>query len=154
MRIESQRQQWPHRTAAMFCQVQVLAALRKTAFTSDEDWKEDQYGGRICRLENGHDLYCTTVKSRPEKGWQWGIYDNTQENPEKRAYAIAQGGQSWGGFDDDKARQGDHLPTFEHARQQAENHYQKMFPMGTSTGTHDSGMDYSDLNSLMRDQGM
>lgn len=44
----------------------------------------------------------------------------------------------------------DHIPTLEDAKAQAQAHYQKMFPIGTNTGGHDSGVDYGDLNSYMR----
>ena len=42
----------------------------------------------------------------------------------------------------------DHIPSLGHAKQQAEEAYQKMFPLGTNTGGHESGNDYSDLNSF------
>ena len=35
------------------------------------------------------------------------------------------------------------------AKQLAEEHYQRLFPLGTDTGRHDSGVDYSDLNKFM-----
>lgn len=98
-------------------------------------------------MENGHELYCTTIKSKPEDGWQWGIYDNNQEDPNDRAYPIYRGGQNWGRPEKDEPN--DHLPTLEHAHRQAEDHYQKLFPVGTDTGSHDSGVDYSDLNKFM-----
>jgi hypothetical protein len=44
----------------------------------------------------------------------------------------------------------DHIPTLDDAKAQAQEHYQGMFPIGTNTGGHDSGLDYSDLNSYMR----
>ena len=34
------------------------------------------------------------------------------------------------------------------AQRDAEEHYKRLFPMGTNTGGHDSGVDYSDLNSF------
>lgn len=40
-------------------------------------------------------------------------------------------------------------PTREHAIAAAERAYQWLFPLGTDTGGHDSGVDYSDLNKFM-----
>lgn len=124
---------------------------RRVSFTSDGDWKPDRFGqARECRLENGHVLYCTPIRNQPEDGWQWGIYDNNQEDPNKRACAIAQGGRNWGGFT--KSDPHDHLPTFEHARQQVEEYYQRMFPLGASgAGGRDSGVDYDDIMRNYRD---
>lgn len=135
---------------------QATAALRRVAFTGDSDWKIDQWGNHECRLENGHVLYCTQVKSRPEVGWQWGIYDRNHPDPEVRASAVRKGGQRWGGDTPDDPQ--DHLPTAEHARRQAEQEYQKMFPLGTSTGGHksqigDSGVDYEKLINPRDDLG-
>ena len=44
----------------------------------------------------------------------------------------------------------DHIHTLDDAKAQAQSHYEGMFPIGTNTGSHDSGTDYSDLNSYMR----
>lgn len=44
-------------------------------------------------------------------------------------------------------------PTREHAIRAVEKKYRQMFPIGTDTGPHDSGVDYSDINQIMRDQG-
>jgi hypothetical protein len=40
-------------------------------------------------------------------------------------------------------------PTREHAIRAVEKKYRQMFPIGTDTGKHDSGVDYSDLNKFM-----
>jgi hypothetical protein len=44
-------------------------------------------------------------------------------------------------------------PSREHAMRAIEKRYREKFPIGTSTGGHDSGVDYSDINQIMRDQG-
>lgn len=36
----------------------------------------------------------------------------------------------------------------EEAKSGIENKYKELYPIGTNTGTHDSGVDYSDLNSF------
>jgi hypothetical protein len=41
-----------------------------------------------------------------------------------------------------------HWPSREHAMEAAEAAYQQKFPIGSDTGPHDSGVDYSDLNSF------
>lgn len=132
------------------------AALRRVAFTNDQDWQTDQWGNHECRLENGHVLYCTQIKSRPEMGWQWGIYDRNHPDPEVRANAVRAGGQHWGDSTLDGPR--DHLPTAEHAKRQAEEHYKAMYPLGTDTGGHkspigDSGLDYESLINPRDDLG-
>lgn len=43
------------------------------------------------------------------------------------------------------------IATREEAQREAEEHYQKMFPIGTSTGFHDSGVDYDDIMKNYRD---
>jgi hypothetical protein len=40
-------------------------------------------------------------------------------------------------------------PTLEKAIRAVEQRYRKMFPLGTNTGPHDSGVDYSDLSKFM-----
>lgn len=40
-------------------------------------------------------------------------------------------------------------PTREHAMRAVEERYRQKFPIGTNTGPHDSGVDYSDLNKFM-----
>jgi hypothetical protein len=41
------------------------------------------------------------------------------------------------------------IDSLDEAKRQAQNYYHKMFPLGTNTGPHDSGVDYSDLNGFM-----
>lgn len=130
-----------------------MAKFRKIAFVHDSDWELNKWGTSFeSRLENGHVLFVTgPPRDRPEMGWQWGIYDKNHPDPDIRAYPVRKGGQLWGGESPDDPS--DHLPTAEHAKRQAIKNYKQMFPMGTDTGTHDSGVDYSDLNKIMREQG-
>jgi hypothetical protein len=57
------------------------------------------------------------------------------------------GGSRWKGLPGAAATE--HLPTREHAQAQAEEVYRRLHPIGTNTGGHDSGTDYSDLNKFM-----
>jgi hypothetical protein len=62
-------------------------------------------------------------------------------------HLAGNGGDGPRGEDDPWHR--DYIPTLEDAKAEAEEHYKKMFPLGTNTGKHDSGVDYSDLNKFM-----
>lgn len=113
-----------------------------------------------------------------KEGWQWAINDpsrsseygtfpnddhagdwsNYDGSPPQISTWLACGGVG-AASDADLSRKhrkldlevahADHIPTLEHAKAQAQNHYQNMFPIGTNTGSHDSGTDYSDLNKFM-----
>jgi len=135
-------------------QVQMLAAWRRTAF----DWKPD-YGSKTigterlrAALENGHSL---AIQDHGEYGWNWSMFapaghmeDEAGGPPIPIRELVTGGGSRWKGVPGSYYST-DHLPTKEHARQQAEEAYQKMYPIGTNTGPHDSGVDYSDLNKFM-----
>lgn len=142
------------------------AAMRLIAFA---DWKnhydgDDWMGGYLtfhkARLENGHELHAWRYEN-PEagQGWNWGVVDPEQPKPEHE-YSLpgefkylAKAGED-AKYDDRQTGgsliHGDQIDSFDEAKQQAQKHYQKIFPIGTDTGFHDSGVDYSDLNSYMR----
>ena len=101
----------------------------------------------IAPLENGHQLM---VRRFSEPGTQWssGPWDywihgvSTQPHlknyhPSDDSYKIL--GHGFKG-----------LPSKEHAMQAAEQAYRRLVPLGTHTGPHDSGVDYSDINGIMR----
>lgn len=131
-------------------------------------------------LENGHELHAWRYTGHPDdkQGWQWAISDpsraseygkfpgeghadwsNYNGSPPQISTWLAAGGYG-AAADANLARrhqgidfevpQAGHINTLEEAQQQAQEHYQRLFPIGTSTGGHDSGLDYSDLNSYMR----
>lgn len=87
------------------------------------------------RLENGHRLHIssgTWGSNRRPWRWHWGIYD-ADDN-----YITGSGEHDPPG----------HSP--EEARSSAEEKYKELFPVGkANTGTHDSGVDYSNLNKFM-----
>lgn len=130
-------------------QAQLLAAWRKVAF----DWKPDPAASASTEryraaLENGHVL---AIQNHGEHGWNWTLFapaghleDAHGGPPTPITQLVTGGGTRWEGLPGFYST--DHLPTREHARQQAEEAYQKLYPIGTDTGSHDSGVDYSDLN--------
>lgn len=146
------------------------AAVRSTAGWAD--WRQVDTSGpcpicpwnhpdtirHVAPLENGHELHAWSYDDdggTPEDyGWSWAVVDPSKYPAEPNKYSghvdpehhLLTGG-------DDGSDDGDYIPTLDEAKSRAEAAYQKHVPLGTDTGTHDSGVDYSDLNQLMRDQG-
>jgi hypothetical protein len=52
-------------------------------------------------------------------------------------------------YEEDSPLRAKAYPTKEHAMRAIEKRYREKFPIGTNTGPHDSGVDYSDLNKFM-----
>jgi len=111
--------------------------------------------GHHARLENGHTLSVHQDRSKPHEGWSWGltvpkgiITDADGSNPQEMRELVTGGGKNWEKIHGAYASH--HLPSREHAIRQAQEAYQTLYPMGTNTGGHDSGNDYSDLNSYMK----
>lgn len=150
-----------------------MAKMRHTAGWADWQEVDPEEPCRVCpwthperllhraRLENGHELHAwswdDTVtgigKNGPDEyGWSWAIVDPSKYPAKRSKYEHHQdahlAGDGGDGGDYDDPGHTDYIPTLEQAKQQAEQHYQKMFPIGTDTGPHDSGVDYSDLNSF------
>jgi hypothetical protein len=122
----------------------------------------------VAPLENGHELHAWSYDDSrwPEMGsnggpsdygWSWAIVNpskypdepdkyNDHQDPEH--FLAGDGGDS-GDFDD--PNHNDFIPTLEQAKKQAEQHYQRIFPLGTDTGKHDSGVDYDDIMRNYRD---
>ena len=135
MRIQSQRETY---------------AFRIQAF----DWKtREQYAGYgpgagfyEAPMENGHTLQVSSG--------QWGGFDPAHMffdyhimDPEGQTLAY----RGFPATDNYPPTEGTHPPrmrTVDEAKKAAEEHYKKLFPIGTDTGPHDSGVDYSDLNSF------
>ena len=100
----------------------------------------------FAHLENGHQLGVFTSTPRdPDEGWDWYLWHGPKDERGNRE--VIGGGRGWDG--DDRAHSTDRIPTADDARAAAEDAYSKMFPIGTDTGPHDSGVDYSDLNKFM-----
>lgn len=111
--------------------------------------------GHHARLENGHTLSVHQDRSKPHEGWSWGLTvpmgtltDADGGNPQQMLNLVTGGGKNWEKINGAYAT--DHLPSREHAIHQAQEAYKQLYPMGTNTGGHDSGNDYSDLNSYMK----
>lgn len=51
-------------------------------------------------------------------------------------------------YEEDSPLRAKAYPTREQAMRAVEKKYREMFPLGTDTGPHDSGIDYSDLNKF------
>lgn len=132
----------------------LMAKFRHLRTAGWADWKPTApsvHGGERYRaaLENGHVL---TMDNDPKYGWQWALFEPSGTMTADDGVPVpvtdlrTGGGSRWKGLPGATATE--HLPTREHARQQAEEAYQKLYPIGTNTGKHDSGVDYSDLNSF------
>lgn len=128
-------------------QIEMLSPWRVAAFVFP--WRESEaYPGKgfFADLENGHKLSVLPPHPRdPSRGWDWYLWHG-QKN-EHGEHPVTGGGQGW--RNDSRAHSTDHLPTAEDAKAAAEDAYSKLFPIGTNTGPHDSGVDYSDLNKFM-----
>jgi hypothetical protein len=135
------------------------AARRLTAF----DWKqipEEHLGDSSAKdqwhapLENGHALWVYGHGDQP-----WGSFggtsgyiaalDNLPYDPDFPEDASGENNWLYHVRDENSGKL-KNFPTREHAMRAAEEAYQKHFPIGTDTGGHDSGTDYSDLNSYLR----
>ena len=136
-----------------------------------EDWAQTVGGEGLNvfkkPLENGHNLHVWHFDNNLDhnRGWSWAITDPSLAPPSDSHHPrssswLAAGGDTahhhnqWS-QDMPEGAQVVHdqkIPNREEAQRQVEEHYQKMFPIGTSTGGHDSGVDY-DLNRIMREQG-
>lgn len=106
-------------------------------------------------LENGHVLKVNTYHSTPhlnipaDHGWGYEIHDPSKYPEEPSKYEQHDGEHLLGAGGGDYHEDQEDFPTRAHAQQAAEQHYQKLFPMGGGgSGGHDSGVDYSDLNSF------
>lgn len=107
------------------------------------DWKPARFGQSWARLENGHTLAAMPPsQTNPDRGAEWYLWTGGGGDED-----VTGGGRGWEG--DPRAHSTDHLPTIEHAMAAAEEAYAKLYPIGTDTGPHDSGVDYSDLNKFL-----
>jgi hypothetical protein len=101
-------------------------------------------------LENGHELHAWGWRDLPpDSGHSYSIVDPSKYPEEPSKYAPHQGPEviAARGRDTDDPEQ-TYIPTMEDAKRMAEEHYKQLFPIGTDTGPHDSGVDYSGLNSF------
>jgi hypothetical protein len=122
---------------------------RRTANGLGFPWRPNKrwtgYEWEEANLENGHQLAVYPHPNDPDEGWDWYLWHGpTQEDGSRD---VTGGGRGWDG--DDRAHSTEHIPTADHARAAAEAAYSELFPIGTDTGPHESGVDYSDLNKFM-----
>ena len=134
-------------------QVQLLAAWRRTAGWAD--WnvtaRYPSYGPDAAtheaNLENGHKMMVSSGQwggSGPSHMfWDYHIADHDGQTLAYRGFPAT---------DNYPPETGSHPPrmrTADEAKSAAEEHYQRLFPIGSDTGKHDSGIDYSDLSKFM-----
>lgn len=122
-------------------------------------WDDSITEPRWGPLEEGGYQMGDLPAEKPGSHWKGGFDHGVDFPKDPAAYAAAGYPANWGPdytsvhHDDSKLR-AKAYPTREEAMRAVEQKYRQMFPIGTNTGTPDSGTDYSDLNSLMRQQGM
>lgn len=116
---------------------------------------QDTYHHWMAPLENGQELHAWSYqhddRSR-DYGWTWAI-----RNPHGDETGWDENNQMWlsGGGPDSPIHDEDEdedaiYPDLDSAVKKAEEKYRKLYPLnGPGTGTHDSGVDYSDLNRFM-----
>ena len=119
------------------------------------DWKPSKRfhdsEATFAHLENGHQLGVFPSNPRnPEDGWDWYVWHGPKDDRGDRN--VTGGGRGWDG--DDRAYSSGHrFPTRDHAQAAAEAAYSQLFPLGTSTGGHDSGVDYTQYMNPQDDLG-
>lgn len=121
-------------------QAQLLSAWHRTAGWAD--WKVTatypQYHPEArdekAQLENGHHLTIGSGNWGNNRGDRWFWHVNDGEGNTLHSWSTGGGEPEY---------------SADAAKQKAEQAYQRLFPIGTDTGKHDSGVDYSDLNKFM-----
>lgn len=122
----------------------LMAKFRHLRTAGWADWRNDDSPGfplDVAHLENGHRFSVGQSFLTPG-AWGYNIYGPATEDEEWPQIAESPVHMVNG-------KERHQNLTREQAREAAEQHYQKLFPIGTDTGSHDSGVDYSDLNKFM-----
>lgn len=148
----------------------LMAKFRKSA-APQMDWREvpdkhfDKIQAYVAPLENGHHLVVWGMKPGStansvfnftnfdgvKDGWMAHV-DTTSPPPNPDFDTVGHGISGSKSVKPEVPYEGyrpHHFPTPEHAMEAVEKAYSQMFPLGTNTGGHDSGVDYSDLNKFM-----
>ena len=96
-------------------------------------------------MENGHRLYL--MEKNPSLPEEERPYFASIWHPGKDS------GVDWHPSETvlDTGHPDSEIKGFGNARVALEQAYKQMFPIGTNTGPHDSGVDYSDLNRFMEE---
>lgn len=138
------------------------AARRLTAFQWQRHIDAPDLESHKAKLENGHELHAWQVRG-PEgdgDGWHWAISnpgnisdDELSEwsHPEELGHMAVAGRNAGWVSDGGTVVHDDYIYSLDDAKQQAQEHYKTLFPIGSDTGPHDSGVDYSDLNRFLRE---
>lgn len=122
--------------------VEMLSPWRKTAGWAD--WRVTatypQYHPEArdekAQLENGHYLTIGSGNWNNNRGdrWFWHVHDGEGNSI-----------HDWSTEDNQPEY------SAEAAKEKAERAYQRLFPLGTDTGSHDSGVDYDDIMRNYKD---
>lgn len=134
----------------------------------DREWVYGDYGqyewdteAWHAPLENGHRLRVwddsQTEPSRgreaepPSSHWKggWDEGEDFPNDPDMPGYPNNQHPYWEAVYDEDSPLRAKAYPSREQAMRAVEQRYRQKYPLGTSTGSHDSGVDY-DINDIMR----
>ena len=159
MRIQSQRETFALR---------VRAASEFPWRPEDRDWAHGEYGlygpgveAYHAPLENGHRLRVWDdtnnedqfmfPKEAPGSHWKGGIDEGEDfpNDPQMPGYPNNTHPNWTAAYEEDSPLRAKAYPSKEEAMRGVEKKYREKFPIGTNTGPHDSGVDYSDLNSVL-----
>ena len=136
---------------------------KKDGYTNYNEWHSEATGAPqstyhhyVAPLENGHELHAWSYRHNERNenyGWSWAIRDphgdETGHDEDNNMWLDA-GGPDGPRTPLDEDEEGLRYPDLPSAVKKAEENYRKLYPIGgAGTGTHDSGVDYSDLNRFM-----
>lgn len=96
-------------------------------------------------------MWDDTDYSNPQEtpGGQWkGGFDHGEDFPSDPNQPTRMHPAYTAVYDENSPLRAKAYPSKEHAMQAIEQRYRQTFPIGTNTGPHDSGVDYSNLNDF------
>jgi hypothetical protein len=107
-------------------------------------------------LEEGGHKMGDLPPEPPKSHWKGGFDHGVDFPSDPEAHAAAGYPTNWkpsytSVYEESSPLRAKAYPTKEQAMRAVEKRYRETFPIGTNTGKHDSGVDYSDLNKFMGD---